>query len=76
LQRASSDEHRPPTRSGQSEEGAGADQSEAGLLHAQHQDLLEPGAEEGARAAQGGERQVRAHERSAQAPQLRESGRK
>ena len=74
LQRATGDEHRPAARSSQSEKGAGADQSEARLLHAQHQDLLEPRAEEGARAAQGRERQIRAHERPAQASQLGESG--
>ena len=38
----------------QPEEGAGADQSEAGLLHAQYQDLLEPGTEEGESLAEGG----------------------
>ena len=54
----------------QPEEGAGADQPEAGQLHAQHQDLLEPGAQEGARSPQGRVRQVRSDERSIETAQL------
>ncbi|GLH00785.1 Protein of unknown function, partial [Gryllus bimaculatus] len=64
----------PAARARQLQEGARAHQPEARLEHAQHQDLLEPRAQEGARAQEGGVRQVQPHQRPAQAAQLGEPG--
>lgn len=56
--RAAPPELRSTAWTGQSEARTGSDQSEAGQFDAQHQDVLVAGAEEGAGAAQGGERQI------------------
>jgi hypothetical protein len=53
--RAPASEQRPAARARQPQEGARAHEPEARQLDAQHQDLLEPGTQEGTSPAQGGE---------------------
>lgn len=64
--------HGPAAGFGESAAGVGVDEPEAEQFHAQHKDVLVARVEEGAGAAEGGERQVQSHQRPAEVVEQRE----